>query len=87
MENLQLQIWLTDIFNRFNFFLFTAGAETIITNTYQADVDLFHQHLNITKEEAYDLIKEAVKMAQTAAKRYLEEFPGARKFREYLLKI
>lgn len=62
------------------FHFFAAGAETIITNTYQADIELFHEHLNITREGAYNLIKEAVKMAKTAVERYLEEFPGARKY-------
>lgn len=66
---------------------FAAGAETIITNTYQADIQLFHQHLNITREEAYNLIKDAVKMAKTAVERYLEEFPGARKYFQYTCEL
>lgn len=65
---------------RFITLFVAAGAETIITNTYQADVELFHKHLNVTREEAYNLIKNAVKMAKTAVERYLEEFPGACKY-------
>ncbi|CAG9769058.1 unnamed protein product [Ceutorhynchus assimilis] len=56
-----------------------AGADVIITNTYQADIDLFVQHLHVTKEEAYNLIKEAGKMAHTAVERFMEEFPNAKK--------
>nr|CAI5830630.1 unnamed protein product [Callosobruchus analis] len=53
-----------------------AGADVIITNTYQSDVDLFVKHLNVTKDEAYNLIKRAVELAQIAVKRYQEEFPA-----------
>ncbi|XP_050503802.1 homocysteine S-methyltransferase isoform X3 [Diabrotica virgifera virgifera] len=56
-----------------------AGADVIITNTYQADVNLFAKHLNMTKEEGYNLIKDSVKMAKTAVERYLKEYPEARK--------
>lgn len=63
------------------FLCFTAGADTISTNTYQADIELFQKHLNVTHEEAYNLIKKAAEMAKTAVERYLEEFPGARKFK------
>ncbi|XP_030759701.1 uncharacterized protein LOC115885043 isoform X3 [Sitophilus oryzae] len=56
-----------------------AGADLIITNTYQADVDLFVKHLNVTKEEAYNLIKKAVELAKIAVERYMQEFPNARR--------
>ncbi|CAG9862681.1 unnamed protein product [Phyllotreta striolata] len=56
-----------------------ARAEVIITNTYQADVDLFATHLNMTKEEGYNLIKKSVELAKLAVERYLEEFSDARK--------
>ncbi|CAH2000058.1 unnamed protein product [Acanthoscelides obtectus] len=52
-----------------------AGADVIITNTYQSDVDLYAKYLNITRDEAYNLIKKAVELAQIAVKRYQEEFP------------
>ncbi|KAF7286175.1 betaine-homocysteine S-methyltransferase-like isoform X2 [Rhynchophorus ferrugineus] len=56
-----------------------AGADLIITNTYQANVKLFKEHLNITDKEAYDLIKKAVLLAKTAVARYMEEFPSPRR--------
>lgn len=58
---------------------FLAGADLIITNTYQASVDLFVKHLNVSEEEAYDLIKKAVQMAHTAVERFMQEFPNASK--------
>ncbi|VEN36751.1 unnamed protein product, partial [Callosobruchus maculatus] len=59
--------------------ILSAGADVVITNTYQSDVDLFVKHLNVTKDEAYNLIKRAVELAQTAVKRYQEEFPDNRR--------
>ncbi|KAJ8980883.1 hypothetical protein NQ317_011266 [Molorchus minor] len=56
-----------------------AGADLIMTNTYQASVDLFMKHLNMTEQQSYDLIKQAVDLARTAVKRYEEEFPGTRR--------
>lgn len=50
-----------------------------MTNTYQASVDLFVKHLNLTEEQSYDLIKQSVDLARTAISRFEEEFPGARK--------
>ncbi|XP_060517110.1 uncharacterized protein LOC132696353 isoform X2 [Cylas formicarius] len=55
-----------------------AGADLIITNTYQAGINLFMKHLNLTADESYNLIKKAVELAQTAVVRYLDEFPGNR---------
>ncbi|KAJ8970695.1 hypothetical protein NQ314_001077 [Rhamnusium bicolor] len=54
------------------------GADLIMTNTYQASVDLFVKHLNLTEEQSYNLIKQSVDLARTAIKRYEDEFPGAR---------
>uniref|UniRef100_A0AAR5Q3K4 Hcy-binding domain-containing protein n=1 Tax=Dendroctonus ponderosae TaxID=77166 RepID=A0AAR5Q3K4_DENPD len=56
-----------------------AGADLIITNTYQASIGLFVKHLNLTEEEAYALIKKSVELAHTAVERYLQEFPDAKK--------
>lgn len=56
-----------------------AGADLIMTNTYQASVDLFVKHLKLTEEQSYDLIKQSVGLARTAIERYEEEFPGARR--------
>ncbi|XP_041971815.1 homocysteine S-methyltransferase-like [Aricia agestis] len=51
-----------------------AGANLIITNTYQASIDGFVQHLNVTAEQARDLIRRAVDLAKQARDLYLEEF-------------
>ncbi|KAL1513525.1 hypothetical protein ABEB36_002926 [Hypothenemus hampei] len=56
-----------------------AGADLIITNTYQASIDLFMKHLNLSEKESYNLIKKAAELAHTAVTRYMEEFPGSRK--------
>lgn len=53
---------------------FTAGADLIITNTYQASVDGFVEHLGVTAEEAYELITQAVHLAKKARTLYLEEY-------------
>ncbi|KAF5274687.1 hypothetical protein FQA39_LY07078 [Lamprigera yunnana] len=51
-----------------------AGAEVIMTNTYQASIGGFMKYLNLTQEESYNLIKEAVNYAKTACERFEEEF-------------
>ncbi|XP_066258747.1 uncharacterized protein [Euwallacea similis] len=56
-----------------------AGADVIITNTYQAGIDLFVKHLNVSKEAAYDLIRKAAQLAHIAVERYMVEFPNAKK--------
>ncbi|KAJ8917560.1 hypothetical protein NQ315_005609 [Exocentrus adspersus] len=56
-----------------------AGSDVIMTNTYQASVGLFVEHLKLTEAQSYGLIKQSVDLARTAVKRYEEEFPGARK--------
>ncbi|XP_063229762.1 homocysteine S-methyltransferase YbgG-like [Bacillus rossius redtenbacheri] len=56
-----------------------AGAEAIITNTYQASIDGFMTHLGLSEDESYALIKKAVELAQEAVKLYMDEFPAARR--------
>lgn len=56
-------------------FFFPAGADLIITNTYQASVDGFMEHLKLSEKESYDLIKESVKLAKIAREAYKKEFP------------
>lgn len=56
-------------------FFFPAGAELIITNTYQANVDLFLKHLGLSEEDGYNLIKHAVYLAKMARNRYMKELP------------
>ncbi|KAB0797070.1 hypothetical protein PPYR_08076 [Photinus pyralis] len=51
-----------------------AGADVIMTNTYQASIPGFQKYLNLSAEEGYDLIKEAVNYAKIACDRFQEEF-------------
>ncbi|CAH1644936.1 unnamed protein product [Spodoptera littoralis] len=51
-----------------------AGADLIITNTYQASVEGFVEHLGITAEESFELIVRAVELAKRARSAYLEEY-------------
>ncbi|KAJ8729443.1 hypothetical protein PYW08_001024 [Mythimna loreyi] len=52
----------------------SAGADLVITNTYQASVEGFMEHLNVTAEEAVELIARAVQLAKRARDHYLEEY-------------
>ncbi|KAJ6646407.1 Homocysteine S-methyltransferase 3 [Pseudolycoriella hygida] len=49
-----------------------AGAEVIITNTYQASVDGYNEHLNCTDEQSIKLIKDTVKLAHVARSMHLK---------------
>ncbi|CAH2066711.1 unnamed protein product, partial [Iphiclides podalirius] len=51
-----------------------AGAHLIITNTYQASVDGFVEHLGVTADQAYELMLRAVELAKRARSLYLEEY-------------
>lgn len=53
--------------------IFAAGADFIITNTYQASVEGFMEHLGVTREHAYELIVSAVRLAKRARELYVEE--------------
>ncbi|XP_015597490.1 uncharacterized protein LOC107268841 isoform X2 [Cephus cinctus] len=53
-----------------------AGADIIQTNTYQASISGFVQHLGISKEESLKLIYSAVDLSKRAVKTYLEEIKG-----------
>lgn len=46
----------------------------MITNTYQASLEGFEQHLGVTRDQAYELIVRAVELAKRARTLYLEEF-------------
>ncbi|XP_059048785.1 uncharacterized protein LOC131844018 [Achroia grisella] len=50
-----------------------AGADIIMTNTYQASVGGFVKYLGVTPEEGFSLIQRAVKLAQRACDTYMEE--------------
>ncbi|XP_072936970.1 homocysteine S-methyltransferase-like [Epargyreus clarus] len=51
-----------------------AGAHLIITNTYQASVEGFVEHLGVTPEQGYELITNAVDLAKRARTLYQEEY-------------
>jgi homocysteine S-methyltransferase len=42
-----------------------AGADLILTNTYQASVEGFSEHLSLTHDESVELIKTTVKLAHS----------------------
>jgi homocysteine S-methyltransferase len=48
-----------------------AGAEIILTNTYQASVEGYQQYLNLDYEQSIDLIKSTVKLAHVARDKYM----------------
>nr|XP_022918716.1 uncharacterized protein LOC111427705 [Onthophagus taurus] len=52
-----------------------AGSNIIGTNTYQASVEGFKNHLKLSKEESLNLIREAVGLAKTARDNYILENP------------
>jgi S-methylmethionine-dependent homocysteine/selenocysteine methylase len=56
-----------------NFFLFTVGADVLITNTYQANIGGFVTYLGLNEEASYELIKTAVHLARRAQSMYMEE--------------
>lgn len=57
------------------YFFVAAGADLIITNTYQASVGGFVQYLGINSTEALALIYKAVELAKQAREIFLEEYP------------
>jgi S-methylmethionine-dependent homocysteine/selenocysteine methylase len=54
-------------------FSFTAGADVLITNTYQASIGGFVTHLGLNEEESYELVKTAVHLAKKAHSIYMAE--------------
>lgn len=49
-----------------------AGAEAIITNTYQASVEGYNKYLNFNDEQSIKLIKDTVKLAHVARSTFLK---------------
>jgi len=47
------------------------GAEVILTNTYQASVEGYQQHLKLDREQSIDLIKSTVKLAHVARDKFM----------------
>lgn len=62
-----------------HFDFLNAGAEIIITNSYQASVSGFMKYLNLDKASAYSLIKESVRIAKRAVETYMKANPNAKK--------
>lgn len=50
-----------------------AGADVILTNTYQASVGGFVKHLGVSADEGYALIRRAVDLAKRARNTYIKE--------------
>ncbi|XP_055637116.1 homocysteine S-methyltransferase-like [Toxorhynchites rutilus septentrionalis] len=50
-----------------------AGAECIMTNTYQASIEGYMEYLNLDEEASLQLIKSTVKLAQMARTKFLAE--------------
>lgn len=50
-----------------------AGADAILTNTYQASVEGYVEYLNLNEEESVELIKATVKLAHVARAMFLNE--------------
>lgn len=50
-----------------------AGADCILTNTYQASIEGFMDFLDLSEEDSLKLIKSTVELAKLARSQYLEE--------------
>lgn len=50
-----------------------AGADVILTNTYQASIDGFAEHMNLSEEESLNLFCKAVDYAKEAVNLYKED--------------
>lgn len=48
-----------------------AGAEAIMTNTYQASVEGYNEHLHFNTDQSIKLIKDTVKLAHVARSMFL----------------
>ncbi|XP_055370828.1 uncharacterized protein LOC129605223 isoform X2 [Condylostylus longicornis] len=50
-----------------------AGADIILTNTYQASVEGYMKYLGVTRDQSIDLIKKTVQLAHKARETFLKE--------------
>ncbi|XP_034230707.1 homocysteine S-methyltransferase-like isoform X2 [Thrips palmi] len=55
-----------------------AGAEVTITNTYQASIGGFKEHLGLSEEESLRLMRRAVELAKEAVDIYMKENPSCK---------
>ncbi|XP_055681701.1 uncharacterized protein LOC129789088 [Lutzomyia longipalpis] len=62
-----------------------AGADAIITNTYQASVEGFMEHLDLDEEQSVELIKSTVRLAHLARNKFLAEAPQVPKELPWIL--
>lgn len=62
-----------------NFYVVVAGADLIMTNTYQASVGGFVQYLGLTEEQSLKLITNAVELARKAIDKFMNDYPDSRK--------
>ena len=49
-----------------------AGAEIILTNTYQASIEGYKEYLKLNDEESFELIKSTVKLAHVARDKFVK---------------
>uniref|UniRef100_A0A1A9WKZ8 Hcy-binding domain-containing protein n=1 Tax=Glossina brevipalpis TaxID=37001 RepID=A0A1A9WKZ8_9MUSC len=59
-----------------------AGADIIVTNTYQSSVEGFIKYLNLTREESIDLMRKSVKLAMQAKNKYIERLKKCNQYKE-----
>jgi homocysteine S-methyltransferase len=52
------------------------GAEIILTNTYQASVEGYTEHLKLDRAQSIDLIKSTVQLAQIARDKFIQTNAG-----------
>lgn len=50
-----------------------AGADIILTNTYQASIEGFSKYLNLSREESLNVLHKAVDYARAAVNQYMSE--------------
>lgn len=62
-----------------------AGADLIMTNTYQASVGGFMEYLKLTEEESLNLITKAVNMARIACDKFVTEYPNTNRSRPLIV--
>ena len=55
-----------------------AGAEIILTNTYQASVEGYQKYLNLSREESLQLIKTTVGLAHIARDKFMKEHENSK---------
>lgn len=55
-----------------------AGANAILTNTYQASVEGYVKHMRLSPEESINLIKATVRLAHEARSRFLSDRPNCK---------